>query len=196
MKKIISIIASFLAFSISAAAQNYYFEKSYIATDSQANCCYPQGISASLPGQKAVIFWQDLDESNRHIYLSAKSSLNGYYWETTPRFARPLDYMGDVPNVFSAASNSMSIVVAAMTSSTQITVFTSNDYFKTFSSAVLDTNGHNFIAPRVFRNSKNEFTMLASLPENESFSIFSSTSRDGTTWSEFSRITATSQIET
>lgn len=195
MKKIISIIASFLAFSISAAAQNYYFEKSYIATDSQANCCYPQGISASLPGQKAVIFWQDIDESNRHIYLSAKSSLNGYYWETTPRFAGPIEYMGDIPNVFSAASNSKSIVVAAMTSSTQITVFTSNDYFKTFSSAVLDTNGHNFIAPRVFRNSKNEFTMLASLPENESFSIFSSTSRDGTTWSEFSRITATSQIE-
>ena len=126
LKQIITtslITAASIAFTF---AGPFYFEDSFVASDSKENCFYPTGISSSAKQKNAVFFWQETDGNS--IYISSKSSSDGIFWNTNKRFAGPFEFSGDVPQIYSAATNEKTTVLAVMNEE-KIELFTSQDSF-------------------------------------------------------------------
>lgn len=191
LKQIITtslITAASIAFTF---AGPFYFEDSFVASDSKENCFYPTGISSSAKQKNAVFFWQETDGNS--IYISSKSSSDGIFWNTNKRFAGPFEFSGDVPQIYSAATNEKTTVLAVMNEE-KIELFTSQDSFASIKQRTL-VSDMNFIAPRVFRNSAGGFTIFASHPDEDSFSLYYATSNDGENWSSFAEFTVPFQVK-
>ena len=76
----------------------------------------------------------------------------------------------------------------------KIELFTSQDSFASIKQKTLASD-MNFIAPRVFRNSAGGFTIFASHPDEDSFSLYYATSNDGENWSSFAEFTVPFQVK-
>lgn len=173
-------------------ASPYYFEDSYIAPDNKRNCHYPIGLSSSAKQKTAVYFWQETE--GNEIYISLKHSDDGIFWTTKQKFAGPFGYTGDLPQLYSAATNGTTDVLAVISDTESISVYTSRDGFKNFKKKVISENS-GFIGPRIFRNSSGGFTLFVSRPKDDSYFLFFATSKDGENWSSFSEFTAPSQTK-
>ena len=140
-------------------------------------------VVASNKEGVSVVVWQEI--VGNKIYLSAKTSYENQ-WQSNSRFAGPYDFTGKVPNIFSAAVNNKNqIVVAVLSGTDKMSVFTSSDFGKNFSEIVLQQEANSLVAPRVFRTSEDKFMIFATQGENESFKLMTSTSVDGITWESF-----------
>jgi len=164
---------------------DYYWEnpKSISSKDSRfpASTSNENGVSA--------VFWQEISKNQNGgtIYLSGKVFHNNS-WQTISNIAGPYSYSGEVPNIFSLAINNKNqIAIAVLSGKNTVSVFSSNDYGQTFTESKLDQEGTSLVAPRVFRTSSDEFLLFATQGQNESFSLMTSSSEDGITWSNFER---------
>ncbi|WP_407399429.1 SpoIIE family protein phosphatase [Treponema sp.] len=180
------------AFLFMGYASPYYFEDSFVAPDNKENCWYPNGISSTSRKKTAVYFWQET-EGNK-IYLSLKNSDDGITWNTNSRFAGPFEYSGDIPQIYSTASNGTTDVLALISDNDEIVIYASKDGFKKFSTKII-SHGEGFIGPRVFRNSNGGFTAFVSKPQEDSYTLFYSTSKDGEIWNPFVEFSAPAQIK-
>lgn len=190
-KAIAATLASVLSVLIGYASP-YYFEESRIFSDASKDCFYPTGISSTDADRTCVSLWQEVQENK--IYLSSRFSVNGIDWSEEKRFAGPIEFSGDLPQVYSAARNSSSIAVASFSENGNICTYTSTDSFRTFSANEIPGSSE-FIAPRIFANSSGGFTLFVSHPHDDSFSLFYSTSKDGEKWNPFAEFTQASNVK-
>lgn len=191
LKKV--LIWTFISFVsvIKIFSSPYFFEDSFVAPDNKENCWYPEGISSSK-NQNAVYFWQETD--GNQIYLSLKNSADGITWNTTGRFAGPFEYAGDLPKIYSTATNGTTDILALLGNNEEIIVYLSKDGFKHFTSKIISRD-EGFIGPRVFKNSAGGFTLFVSKPSGDVYTLFYSTSKDGENWNPFTEWTAPSLIK-
>lgn len=133
----------------------------------------------------SAVFWEEIDTEKKRLYISAKTTTDGVKWREIKRFAGPIKYSGEVPDVYSSAINSNGIIaVSALTDTNEISVYISDDDGKSFHRNVIEKKDQNLVAPRIF-SSSNGFVIFASSGQNESFSLLYSISKDGSSWSSF-----------
>ncbi|MBQ0039869.1 MAG: SpoIIE family protein phosphatase [Treponema sp.] len=189
---------TFLCTLLSAAslvlsfATPYYFEDSFVSPDTSADCWYPTGLSSSSRQKTSAYFWQET-EGNK-IWLSLKTSDNGILWSTNSRFAGPFDYSGDIPQIYSAATNGTRSVLVVISDNEEITAYTSDNGFKDFKTSLI-SQAEEYIAPRIFKNSSGGFTLFVTKAHEDSFTLHYSTSKDGETWTPFKEFIPPSQVK-
>lgn len=192
IKKVLLNIFIFATSIFSIFSSPYFFENSYIDSDNIENCWYPSGLSSSSRKKTAVYFWQETEENK--IYISLKHSDNGKDWTTIKKFAGPFNYTGDIPKIYSTATNGSTDALSLIGNNEEIFVYISKNGFKTFSQTVISQN-EGFIAPRIFKNFSGGWTLFVSKPQEESYNLYYSTSIDGITWKPFAEFSAPSQIK-
>ena len=162
-------------------SQNYYWETPKSISPGNTNCRFPEALYASKNNSQSAIFFEEIDDKNNQLYISAIFGL-----EEKKQIAGPYDYSERIPKIYSAAQNSKgNIVLTVISEPTKIEVFTSNDNFKTFTNTAFERNDAPFIAPRVFCLHDGSFIIFTSLSSNEMYSLWYSKSSDGKTWSKF-----------
>lgn len=172
--------------ALPASAAQYYWENPLRITSTDSR--FPQAVSN---GNSSAVFWEEVDSSKSQIYLSAQIKFvsrdgQDYGYRTIRRFAGPFDYSGEVPDMFSASMNSGGrISVAVLSSSNEISVFTTSNYGTTFERTDLGKQELPLVAPRLYSLRTGEFILFASLGKDESFSMVYSKSHDGISWGAF-----------
>ena len=173
-------------------ASPYFFEDSFVAPDNKENCWYPEGLSSSSRKKTSVYFWEETEDNK--IYLSFKNSDDGIIWNTTSRFAGPFEYSGDIPQIYSTATNGSTDILVLLNDREEIVSYTSKDGFKNFTKSILSQN-EGFIGPRIFKNYAGGFTLFVSKPQDDSYTLFYSVTKDGETWNPFVEFTVPAQIK-
>ena len=175
---VIFIIQIFLSFPVFAA--DLYWENPQ--TISNVDSRFP--TVANNDKGVSVVIWEEIT-SNGNIYLSGKISKNNT-WSEINRFAGPYSYSGEVPNIFSVAINNKNqIAIAVLSGKSTISVFSTDDYGESFSEIVLNQESTSLVAPRIFRTAVDDFLIFATEGQDASFSLMTSTSHDGKTWTNF-----------
>lgn len=194
MKNKFKLTVLFLMLTSAIFANDYYFEESYVPSDTQKNCSYPLGIGAKSKNEKSIFFWQETDPVKKEIYLNAKRSSDGLNWESAEKIAGPVKYMGDIPQIYSVAKSNGIIVVSVFNEPGKIETYSSTDYFENFQKTEIKTD-ESFNAPRVYKTKDNGFMLFVSQAKDDTFSICTSKSKDGSTWSAFEKLTQASAAE-
>lgn len=149
---------------------------------------FPQAVSNS---NSSAIFWQEIDTKNSLVYLSGKIKMADAYgkdsaWKNVNRFAGPFSYSGEVPDLFSVTMNKNGkICISVLSGPNSVSVFTSDDGGNTFTRSNFSELSLPVVAPRVYSLNSGDFILFASLGKDESFSLLTSKSSDGITWSQF-----------
>ena len=185
MKKFFAILSAVLFFSLFVNplfAVDYYWENP--ASISSGDARFPRSVSN---GKASCVLWQEIDTKNHTIYLSSI-----YYDDidnptTLSRFAGPVKYSGEVPDIYSAVMKADgSVYVAFLTGVNEITVYSSMNKGISYSTVKLSDTSKPLVAPRLYEMNDGSLMLFATLAENESFSIVSSNSSTGLKWSNFS----------
>lgn len=196
-KKILLTLLMSLSAIALAGARDMYWESPAPVTNTDTR--FPSAVSfpvANGGGQNntvtvvqpkaSAVFWEEIDSAKKRLYLSARTTTDGVKWRDVRRFAGPITYSGEVPDVYSAAVNSNGIiVVAALTGTREITAYISSDGGRGFHKSVLPGFNNPLVAPRIYAASTGGFVLFASLGQNESFSLQYATSSNGESWSSF-----------
>ncbi|MCR4790362.1 MAG: SpoIIE family protein phosphatase [Treponemataceae bacterium] len=206
MKKRSLVLCSFiflmLLFSMqSLYAQDFYWENPEKISSSDSY--FPSSAyNTDAQGNKtSVIIWQEV-VNKKQIYLSAKicrENSEKSEWYKNERFAGPFPFAGEVPNMSSVAVNrNGKIAVAVLSSDKSITVFTSEDYGKTFIENPIKSANETIIAPRIYATSKGGFMVFAShaltKADISSFTLLYAKSSTGASWSSFSTFSLNEKI--
>lgn len=191
--KIVSfLIFIFLFQRFDINAQNFYWENPEKLTSK--DCRFPQAVSNF---NSSAFFWQEVDTQSSLIYLSGKIKISNsegkdFGWKTVERFAGPFSYSGEVPDLYSVAmNNSGKICVSVLSGPNSVSVYTSSDGGQHFVRSDFNELSLPVVAPRVYALNSGEFILFASLGKDESFSLLTSKSSDGITWSEFEQFAPT-----
>ena len=164
---------------------DFYWESPKLITDTDSR--FPLTVTAQNE-KSTYLFWQEVDLSQRQIYLSVRKydSLKNFYEKR--RFAGPFSYSGDeVPDIYTAAVlKKGTVAVAVMTGLSNLSVFVSDDECRSFAESKMPSSSAITVAPRIYASSADTFRLFTSVGEENSFSIFSSESSDGLKWSKFS----------
>ena len=170
------------------AARPLYWEHPRQLSPKGAVCRFPSAVSAP-DGSGATVFWEDVDAAKNRIHLSAAHTKNGFDWTYTTRFAGPIIYSGDIPNVYSAAVNQDgTIALATFTSPTEIAIYVSKDGM-TFSKAHTLSRDDQLVAPRLYATRNGSFMLFVSLADSNTLSLLQATSEDGTSWTKLEPFT-------
>ncbi len=151
-----------------------------------------EGLFPAVGGENenAFVVWQDVvetDDGTGQIWLSAQFfSASTQEWITRERFAGPFSYSGEIPNIFSAASNSTGLsAIAVLTSPNTITVFSTSNKGESFTRANITNDDTDLVAPRIFKDARGGFIVFATKGVEQSFSLEISRSANGVDWSSF-----------
>lgn len=188
MKNIKFYLLIFFTFLVNTLAfsSNYFFENPKTISNEKFSCVYPSSINAKNKNQSSAFFWQEVDSEKKEIFISMFYTKDGLSWNEKSKFLGPYYYENEIPNIYSVCQNSNGTIFIAISDSESIVnIFSSKDFFENIKSVVLKDKNKTFVSPRLFLNSKNELVLFASKIENDSFSIISSISKDGQTWSDF-----------
>ena len=187
MKKNLLIILILFTSLCFCTARDFYWEMPSSVTSIDTR--FPSAVSApaGTPVEKAsAVFWEEIDSARNRLYLSARVTTDGLNWREVRQFAGPINYSGEVPDVYSSAINSAGVIaVAAVTDAREITVFVSTDNGTTFKKSIVPGQGNPLIAPRIYASSDGGFVLFASLGQNESFKLLYASSSNGSSWSPF-----------
>ena len=166
-------------------AADFYWENPKVITDTDSR--FPVTIPAA-DGKSTYLFWQEVDSTNRQIYISARRYTSLKDYSENRRFAGPFSYSGDeVPDIYTAAVlKKGSVGVAVMTGLSNLSVFVSTDQCKSFTETKLPATSSITVAPRIYTTGSDGFRIFTSVGEENSFSIFTSESSDGIKWQKFS----------
>lgn len=154
---------------------------------------FPSSISASAGGKNySLLFFEEVEEKKSQLYISAKLTTDGKMWRDIPRFAGPYSYVGSVPDQYATAYNDDGIVcVAVITGIGTLSVFRTDMASVLqggeviFSEKALPAIENPLLAPRIYKNGENGFTLFSSQGQENSFSMLYSSSPDGEAWSDF-----------
>ncbi len=193
MKKLYTILLFFLIlFSLPTGllAQNFYWEAPVQITAQGSDCRFADVVQAEKKTKNTFLFWQEIDNNKKQIYISMQKSTDGYTWKKKERFCGPFSYSGEVPQIYSASSNDKGrLAIAILSETREITVLFSDDEGETFTDFILQNEDFPLVAPRVYPLSNNEFIVFASLADKEKFNLVYSISKKGKKgvieWSDF-----------
>ena len=193
MKKLYTILLFFLIlFSLPTGllAQNFYWEAPVQITAQGSDCRFADVVQAEKKTKNTFLFWQEIDNNKKQIYISMQKSTDGYTWKKKERFCGPFSYSGEVPQIYSASSNDKGrLAIAILSETREITVLFSDDEGETFTDFILQNEDFPLVAPRVYPLSNNEFIVFASLADKEKFNLAYSISKKGKKgvieWSDF-----------
>lgn len=158
-----------------------YFEPPVPITS--RDCYFPSVVKS---GNKNFLFFEEVKAGK--IYIEFVETESVFFEETEKReIAGPFDFSGEVPDIYSVASDESGTIAAAVSrNSTEIIVLASKDGGKNFSQTVLSMGKEHIAAPRIFNSKRRKFTLFLSSGDENSFSIAYSVSDDGIKWSELS----------
>lgn len=190
--KIFSLVLLIFFSVLPLFAQNYYWENPTEITEIDTR--FPSAVSSPVKGKYSAVFWEEVDSEKNRLYISASTSNDGVNWRNDKglrRFIGPVNYSGEVPDIYSVAINRKGLIaVAALTNTKEITVSTSEDG-RGFKKTVIADFAEPLVAPRIYSTSTDGFILFASMGQNESFSLYYSTSQNGQQWSEFKEFAPT-----
>ena len=189
-KYIFSLFAFMLAFLAQPSfARDFYWENPLSITNEDSR--FPVTVNS---GEHGMVFWQTVDTSKKEIYLSCRDYTSLKSFTSNLNFAGPFSYSGDeVPSIYTASALENGLLaVAALSSSGEIKVFTSSDYGKSWKASSIKTSGI-MVAPRIF-SLGNRFKLFISSGDETSFSIYTSESSDGSSWTSLEAFKPSSNL--
>ncbi len=181
-KKIVSLL--FLIFAVTMlSAQTLYWENPQVITNTDSR--FPVTLTN---GEDSYLLWEEVDSSNKVIYLSVRRYVTLTDYSENRKFAGPYSYSGDeVPDIYTGAIlDNGTIAVALASDYGQISVFTSQDKALSFSETKLQGSSI-MVAPRIYATRSGGFKIFTSVGEENTFTIFTADSSDGKNWSRFSQ---------
>lgn len=188
----ISIKKALIALTISlitiaaVSAQNLYWENPEPVTDMDTR--FPSAVSNPVKGKASAYFWEEIDKERNRIYISAKTTTDGINWRDDrglKRFIGPINYSGEVPDVYSSTVSKKGVIaVAALTNTKEITISVSEDG-RGFKKKVINNFEQPLVAPRIYGTHNGGFILFASMGMNDSFKLYYTVSPNGTTWDDF-----------
>ena len=182
--------AVMLALSVFPVFSQLYWEDVSVLTKTDSR--FPRVVSN---GKSSYIIWQEIDSGASEIWLSCRTQDEDGSWRENKRFAGPLAYSGEVPDIYSVAvSESGTLSVVTLSGTNTISLFTSTDEAGSFIRTDFSEEKRSFIAPRIYCSRKGKFYLFAlqSRPESEGvitinrFYVYFAVSHDGLKWSDFS----------
>ena len=167
-------------------AADFYWENPQTLTNTDSR--FPITVR-SADGTKTYLFWQEVDLTERQIYLSVRTYTGLKDYSESRRFAGPFSYSGDeVPDIYTAAVLKKGTVgVAVMAGPSNLAVYASSDGCKSFTETKLPSTSSITVAPRIYSSGSDSFRLFTSVGEENSFTIFSAESSDGVKWSKFNQ---------
>ncbi len=167
-------------FTLPVFAADFYWENPVSVSSGDSR--FP--AAANNHNGVSVVVWEEIVSGGK-LYLSGKISYNNK-WQNISRFAGPYSYTGEVPNIFSVAINNKNqISIAVLSEKDSISVFSTEDFGNTFNEAKISHESKSLVAPRIFRTCNDDFLLFATQGQNERFSLMTSKSTDGKSWSDF-----------
>lgn len=186
IKKILIAFIFSLITIAAVSAQTLYWENPEVITETDTR--FPTAVSNPVRGKASAFFWEEVDKDRNRLYISAKTSVDGINWRDDrglKRFIGPINYSGEVPDIYtSAVSKKGVIAVAALTNTKEITVSISEDG-RGFKKKVLNNFEQPLVAPRIYATSNGGFILFASMGMNDSFKLYYTVSPNGSTWEDF-----------
>lgn len=180
IKKLFSFFVLLILICQSAAASSFYWENPVSITNT--NTQFPRTISTD---KDSYIFWQEVDEKTKSIYLTSRHYYSLTNYTEDKRFAGPISYTSEVPDLYSVTiQKNGAIAVAVLTNPYEISVFISRDGAKSFTTTKIKTN-EIMVAPRIYATNSDSLILFTSVGDEDSFQIAYSESTDGNTWTSF-----------
>ena len=181
------------------AASSFYWEES--KTIASVAASFPR---VATNGHVSYVLWQEPDVQNKRIWLSCRTQDADGSWREHLRFAGPLAYSGEVPDLYSAAvSASGTLAVAVLSGTNSISVFVSTDQARSFTRRNLPQQKDSLVAPSIFCMPDGTFRLFTSLSKRTSdtgasaqaysFYLYEAESSDGLSWSQFSEFKRAAQ---
>ncbi len=180
--KIYRALIAFLLIAQCAFAVDYYWEnpEQVGKTDSR----FP---SSASNGSASVVIWQEIQkgpDSTGSIWLSARV-FDGSTWRVHERFAGPIPFAGDVPSVASVTIDQKNrILVSAASAVNEISVWSSNDWGASFTTANIRGETDKVLAPRIFARVDGGYLLFATRGGEDNFTLVYSRSENGTEWTQ------------
>lgn len=157
-----------------------YFEEPSVMVSQESR--FPSTVNTKAG---SYVFWEEIDSARKQIWLSCRFYTDENTFTENRRFAGPVSFYGDVPDVYSAAANKNGTVFAALLESAgKISVFSSANKGQTFEKSSIQADASS-VAPRLYLNSNGKIRLFLSTVKNDEFCIFYADSADGRTWSSF-----------
>ena len=179
MKKFLLLLVLFFSSVFSLAAQDFYWENP--ATLSEHDSRFPKAVTNGI---ESCVVWQEVDTKKHQIWLSAVfySDINNPVEQK--RFAGPVKYSSEVPDIFAVSMRMDGTVCVALLSEVdEVSIYSTYNKGHSFSKISLRQDTP-LVAPRLFVTAKNTFRLFASKSENEAFSIVTAESSAGGKWTD------------
>ena len=158
-------------------ASSFYWDDPKPVT--AVNSHFPVVLESS---EKTFLLFEEVtDNSQIYIDIQAKGA-DSFDWGKPVRVAGPFAYSGEVPDLYSAAISAQgTIAVAALVSDRAVGIYVSSDGQK-FTLKELPRQSNPVVGPRIYSTKTGGFLVFAASGENETFSLLSSVSSNGETW--------------
>ncbi|MCR5290828.1 MAG: SpoIIE family protein phosphatase [Treponema sp.] len=172
----------------SLVAQDLYWDIPRTISQSNVESCFPSVVSTD---SCTTVFWQEIDIAKKQIWLSCKKYYADGSDHTYSRFSGPFSYSGEVPDIYSVtARDDGSLYIAVLSDITTITIIRSADT-QSFIPCYTFMQESPLVAPRIYTLSDDTLLLFTSLGYNETFSILSASSKNGTQWTDFTQFKPT-----
>lgn len=182
LKRLLLTVCVFLLSAAGLGAQEFYWENpaSISADDSR----FPKSFTN---GKSSCVIWQEVDSKKHQIWLSYSYLTDIDNPVEGKRFAGPVKYSSDVPDIFTGVmKEDGSVHVVLLSGVNEITALEISPDGQNVEKVSIPTQKKVLTAPRLYVTNNGSLKLFASLGENESFSIVYSDSPDGKKWSNFS----------
>lgn len=175
----------FFSFFVSGGKQNVFARDFYWESPIPVSSGETRFPRAATNKSDSYIFWQEIDTRSRRIWISCQYLNDEGVWETNSRFAGPVSYTGEVPDLYTAAvSPNGTIAVATVSAEHHVAIYVSNNKGRSFSISHLAKDNNVLVAPRIYATKDNGFRLFSSLGANERFALKTAVSKDGVTWGD------------
>ena len=167
-----------------AAAEKYYWENPKLITSGDAR--FPVTINTK---NNSYVFWEDVESSKNQLWLSCRIYSDSKNYSENLRFAGPIHYSGEVPDIYSVTAepgsgSADSILVTVLSDKKKVSAYLSKNNCSSFSRTDI-TSDTIFIAPRVYTCQDGSYRLFTSASINDIFYIYYSESNDGKSWTPF-----------
>ena len=185
------LIFSFFGIFVSSAFSAEKFWWNLAHSISEKDSVFPKTAGN---GKKTFSFWQEVDKSDKNIWISARFLDSSGNWKILRRFAGPFEYAGpEIPDIYSAAmSKNGTLAVSVQNSDSELSVYVLRSGSEEFEKSEVSVPKGEFFAPRIYASFSGKFVMFASKSKISDstlrlheFFIFHSVSDDGIKWSPF-----------
>ncbi len=169
------LFLSLSGFSFSESSLYWEAPRTLTSVDSR----FPVAVS---DGTNPVIFFEEVEKSQ--VWIDIITQNEKKKWTAPRRIAGPFAYSGDVPDLFSAAmAPDGTLALAVLMSGQSVGVYVSRDGGGHFDLNELPRQTLPVVGPRIFSTADGGFRLFTALGENDSFTLQTASSRNGSDWS-------------